>query len=188
MTKISTFPDLVGLVMQARTAEDLGDALGDICARIGFDYYALTHHVDILKEPESAIRVTNYPVKWADYYDAHALGVSDPVHRASHVTSVGFGWSEIVRMIPLTANDRRLLEQGRAEGIGDGFTIPANVPGEARGSCSFANPVGRPVDHEMLPMAQLAARKPRAAYRLSLSLSEPTRDRADDPSATSKAR
>lgn len=155
MQTSAAFRDFTRLVIESKTADDLGDALSDISALMGFDYFALTHHVDIVREPQSAIRVTNYPVRWADYYDANALGVSDPVHRASHMTSVGFSWSELANLIPLTPNDRRMLEHGRAEGIGDGFTIPANVPGEARGSCSFANPAGRPIDADMLPLAQL---------------------------------
>src|SRR3546814_18243077 len=62
------------------------------------------------------------------YYDGRALGVSDPVHRASHVTSVGFRWSRMPGMIPFTAEDRRVLALGREQGLGDGFTVPANVP------------------------------------------------------------
>ncbi len=155
MNTSPTFRAFVRMVTEAQNADDLGNALADISTMMGFDYFALTHHVDIKREPQSAIRVTNYPVRWADYYDSHALGVSDPVHRASHVTSVGFSWSDLSSLIPLTPNDRRMLEQGKDWGIGDGFTIPANVPGEARGSCSFANPAGRPIDEDMLPLAQL---------------------------------
>jgi LuxR family quorum-sensing system transcriptional regulator CciR len=143
------------MIVDAKSADALGDALDEISALLGFDYFALTHHVDVAREPASSIRVTNYPSGWAEYYDANALGVSDPVHRASHLTSFGFSWSELDRLIPLTANDRQMLERGRAEGIGDGFTVPANVPGEARGSCSFANPAGRPIDPDALPLAQL---------------------------------
>jgi len=49
-----------------------------------------------------------------------------------------------------------MLDRGREEGIGDGFTIPANVPGEAFGSCIFANMEDRPIDATKLPLAQLA--------------------------------
>lgn len=155
MQTIATFRDFVRMVTESKNADDLGDALHRMSALMGFDYFALTHHVDIVREPASSIRVTNYPMRWADYYDANALGVSDPVHRASHVTSVGFSWTNLPYMIPLTPRDRDMLERGRLEGIGDGFTIPANVPGEAHGSCSFANPAGRPIDQDMLPLAQL---------------------------------
>lgn len=144
------------LVEAAGDADELGKVLLAITLELGFQYFALTHHVDIAATGESAIRLHNYPAQWADYYDAQALGVSDPVHRASHVTSIGFRWSQMPRMIPLTSRDRRILALGREQGIGDGFTVPANVPGEARGSCSFASEAGRPIDAPMLPLAQLA--------------------------------
>ena len=59
-------------------------------------------------------------------------------------------------MIPLTAADRRVLSLGRDQGIGDGFTVPANVPGEALGSCSFALEANMPLPVAILPLAQLA--------------------------------
>jgi LuxR family quorum-sensing system transcriptional regulator CciR len=144
------------IVETAGDADELGDVLRTISGELGFQYFALTHHVDVVAVGKSAIRLHNYPSRWADYYDAQALGISDPVHRASHVTSVGFRWSRMARMIPLTAGDRRILALGREQGIGDGFTVPAHVPGEARGSCSFASEAGRPIDAAMLPLAQLA--------------------------------
>jgi LuxR family quorum-sensing system transcriptional regulator CciR len=147
---------LASLVEAAGDADELGRVLRAITLDLGFQYFALTHHVDVVAAGESAIRLHNYPTQWADYYDAQALGVSDPVHRASHVTSVGFRWSQMPRMIPLTAHDRRILALGRDQGIGDGFTVPANVPGEAHGSCSFASEAGRPIQEAMLPIAQLA--------------------------------
>jgi LuxR family quorum-sensing system transcriptional regulator CciR len=144
------------LVEAAGDADELGRVLRAITRDLGFQYFAVTHHVDVLAAGERAIRLHNYPARWADYYDAQALGVSDPVHRASHVTSVGFRWSQMPRMIPLTAHDRRILALGREQGIGDGFTVPANVPGEAHGSCSFASEADRPIQEAMLPIAQLA--------------------------------
>ncbi|HEX8443963.1 MAG TPA: LuxR family transcriptional regulator [Allosphingosinicella sp.] len=143
--------DLAGIATEA----DLSDALEEVTSELGFKYFALSHHGDIRRAPQPAIRLHNYPDDWADYYDDNGLGVSDPVFRASHVTSVGFAWSEIERMIVLTPSDRAMLERAEARGISDGFTIPANVPGETHGSCSFANPSGVAMREEDLPIAQL---------------------------------
>lgn len=147
---------LIRVVEAVRSVDDLTAAMAMIASELGFQYFALTHHVDVAAAGTAAIHLHNYPTRWAEYYDRRALAVSDPVHRASHVTSVGFCWSEMSTMIPLTAKDRGMLMMGREEGIGDGFTVPANVPGEARGSCSFANEAGRPMPIAMLPLAQLA--------------------------------
>lgn len=142
-------------VSETNTEDELAEALGIVSRELGFEYFALSHHVDIRRAAQPAIRLHNYPADWVEYYDANSLGVSDPVHRASHVTSVGFAWSEIPRMIAMTQKDHEILIRGGARGIGNGFTVPANVPGESNGSCSFANPAGTPMREEDLPLAQL---------------------------------
>lgn len=146
----------ISVLEEIETPKDLEDAMMAVTQALGFQYFALSHHIDFAAAPEAAVRLHNYPEQWEDYYDRHSLGVSDPVHRASHVTSVGFCWSRIPHMITLTAVDLAVLSLGREQGIGNGFTVPANVPGEPRGSCSFANDAGRPVPSHMFPIAQLA--------------------------------
>lgn len=152
----SSIAELIDLMNGAQSADELAELLRAICDLLGFQYFALAHHVDVSRAGAKAIRVHNYPSQWVDFYDARALGVSDPVHRASHLTRVGFRWSRIPDMIQLTRNDRKMFDWGRQQGIGDGFTVPANVPGEARGSCSFANEAGRPIPDDMLWLAELA--------------------------------
>lgn len=142
-------------VSEINTEDELADALEVVARELGFTYFALSHHVDIRRAAQPAIRLHNYPLEWAEYYDQHSLGVSDPVHRACNVTSVGFAWSQIPGMIAMTPGDHEILIRGEGRGIGDGFTVPANVPGESNGSCSFANPAGTPFREEDLPFAQL---------------------------------
>lgn len=141
-------------VRDLKTDEELAGALGEISCDLGFRYFALTHHADVRKSSDT-IRIHNYPPGWEQWFDEHGLGPADPVHRASHMTSVGFSWSNLGEMIPLTAGDRLVLERARKEGIGDGFTVPANVPGETHGSVSFAVDTGTRLDPARLPLAQL---------------------------------
>jgi len=135
--------------------EQLSSLLESISLELGFAFFALTHHVDIRQAPQPAIRLATYPAEWVDFFDRQRLGPSDPVHRASHLTSVGFAWSEVPAMIPLSRRDRDILDRARLAGIGDGFTIPAHVPGESYGSCSFATRRGEPIEPDALPRAQL---------------------------------
>ncbi|HSX53781.1 MAG TPA: autoinducer binding domain-containing protein [Sphingomonas sp.] len=139
---------------QAKTADQLGDTLSEIAERMGFAYFALTHHVDPVAS-SAAIRLHNYPELWAEWFDANQLGATDPVHRASQGTHVGFAWSELDHMIRLTDCDNAVLDRARREGIGDGVTIPAHVPGEMSGSCSFAVRPDRDLPDDILPIAQL---------------------------------
>lgn len=140
---------------EVKSEAELAAAIAEMSERMGFRYFALTHHVDIRRAPRPAIRLHNYPAAWVDYFDEYKLGPSDPVHRASHVTSCGFTWSEVPGMIRITTGDRDILERAQGEGIGDGFTVPAHVPGEANGSCSFATGRGEPVPAHQLMLAQL---------------------------------
>ncbi|ODU67536.1 helix-turn-helix transcriptional regulator [Novosphingobium percolationis] len=146
---------LLGLVEGVGSRDELSLAMSEVTKALGFQYFALTHHVDLLKVGGGAIRLHNYPGQWADHYDRQALSLSDPVHRASHVTAIGFQWAQIPFLIPLSRGDRVILAQGQNQGIGDGYTVPVNVPGEACGSCSFANDLGRPLPLDDLPFAQL---------------------------------
>jgi LuxR family transcriptional regulator, quorum-sensing system regulator CciR len=141
-------------VRELETEEALADALAEIVRDLGFSYFALTHHVDV-RRSSAAIRIHNYPDGWAEWFDEQSLGATDPVHRASNITSVGFAWSRLPDMIALTPQDRRILDLARKEGIGEGFTVPAHVPGEAHGSCSFACVAGEPFSEQHLPLLQL---------------------------------
>jgi LuxR family quorum-sensing system transcriptional regulator CciR len=141
-------------VRELASEDDLAEAIGAVTRDLGFRYFALAHHVDV-RRSSSAIRIHNYPAGWAEWFDEQRLGAIDPVHRASNLTSVGFTWSKLPEMLALTPADRRVLDLARKEGIGEGFTVPAHVPGEAHGSCSFACATGERIAAEHLPLLQL---------------------------------
>lgn len=142
-------------VSEITSEDELAEALAIISAELGFSYFALTHHVDIRHVPQPAIRLHNYPSGWEEYFDEAKLGPSDPVHRASQLTTVGFPWSKLPRLIQLTPRDREVLERAAHSDIGDGFTVPAHIPGESNGSCSFAMRAGERIREEHLAAAQL---------------------------------
>ena len=129
-------------------------ALDAITGELGFRYYALTHHVDP-RGRGLALRLHNYPDGWERFFDERGLATIDPVHRASHQTSIGFAWSDLDQLIRLTEADLEVLALARSVGIGEGFTIPAHVPGDAHGSCSFAMATGDAIRADHLALAQL---------------------------------
>lgn len=153
------FERIVAFIEDLRAVEaesDLGFLLAEISAELGFAHFALAHHVDLRRASNQAIRIHNYPDEWERYHDEQHLGRSDPVHRACQLTSVGFTWSELPRMMRLTQRDLSVLSAAANQGIGEGFTVPAHVPGELNGSCSFATAPGVRLQPEKLAMAQLA--------------------------------
>src|SRR3546814_8403862 len=58
-------------------------------------------------------------------------------------------------LINVTAQHREITSDTRRAGIGNGFTVPAHVPGEANGSCNFAVRTGRELPKKNLPTAHL---------------------------------
>lgn len=146
---------LLRLIEGCTSADALVDVLAEATANMGFHNFALTHHAHATSGGAGVIRLHDYPEQWVDHYDRNSLVFRDPVHRASHVTSLAFSWSQLSDMIPLTPADLRMLEMARAQGIGDGFTVPAHVPGEARGSVSFVVKTGGALPDLPLPLVHL---------------------------------
>ena len=120
---------------------------------LGARYFALSHHVDFVAAPK-ALRIHNYPPGWEAWYDERSLGLSDPIHRASHRMASGFFWNDVADIIQINGADRQVLGLGKQIGLGDGVTVPVNVPGEARGSCSFVAESGAKLPRGTLLLAQ----------------------------------
>jgi DNA-binding CsgD family transcriptional regulator len=68
---------------------------------------------------------------------------------------MGFLWCKLGELVPLSKGDHRMLSVGRANGIGDGFTVPRHLPGYASGSCTFAMRPDRAMPTPMLHVAEI---------------------------------
>lgn len=156
MPSLATVRGYLASLQSIDSFAGLHEALAETCSRLGCHYYALSHHADFLRAPASAFRLHNYPEAWQHWFDSRRLGLSDPIHRASHVTACGFRWSGVQRLIHLSKRDLYVLAEAYAHGIGDGFTVPGNIPGEMLGSCSFACRSGETMAERRIPFAQIA--------------------------------
>lgn len=88
------------------------------------------------------MEIHNYPEGWRASYAARQLGRSDPIRRTSHVWACGFRWRDARDIVSFSEADDTMLRDALSFGIDEGFTVPVNVPGEARGSVTFATRVG----------------------------------------------
>lgn len=155
MAKLAIAEAFVDRAGVAASEAELFELLSDCCQAVGIRYFALVHHVNFGLERAPAIRLHNYPSAWQRWFDENQLGRSDPVHRASQLICCGFPWSIVSDVIELTTTDRSVFAQARVVGIGDGYTVPACVPGEFTGSCSFAMAPGEPFTRELETVAQV---------------------------------
>ncbi|MEY2927683.1 MAG: hypothetical protein RL367_2160 [Pseudomonadota bacterium] len=140
---------------RADSLDELSALLGEATGALGFAHFALVNHVDVRSQCVNPFRLHSYPDHWAHEFAAHRRVTSDPVVLASYTTNVGFRWSDVPAMIQLSSEHRAILRDAADQGIGDGFTVPAHVPGEANGSCNFAQKSGMPLPETSLPAAQL---------------------------------
>lgn len=117
--------------------EELRLILADMTRRLGFEQFALNHHVDLVGPPTDAIMLMNYDPAWIDRSLSQGYHLDDPVHAASARSAFGFAWHDVPFMIRMSGRQRKILDEARAYGLRDGFTVPVHVPGEYRGTCSF---------------------------------------------------
>jgi DNA-binding CsgD family transcriptional regulator len=156
---IAGWPSLVAQFDQAAVAcsswPELCHLVDAAVRDLGFEYCALLHHASLSGPGAGLIRFDTYPAGWSREIEAQGLASDDPVHLASARTHLGFRWDAIDRLVPLTSRHRDILARGARYGIGGGFTVPANVPGEPTGSISLAVRRGRTVPARHLPLAEL---------------------------------
>lgn len=163
MSQLSDINRFIELSRAAKSPAELDRLILDITREMGFDHYALIHHVD-LKAYEKDLQhidrgelvaLWNYPETWVEVYHERNIVANDPVLIASQRTNVGFVWEDMGNLIRITPLHRAITEDTRRAGLAQGFTVPAHIPGEANGSCNFAVRTGRPLPRHNLAMAQL---------------------------------
>ena len=163
MTQLADVQRFIDESRRVKTAGELENLLAGVTREMGFEYYALIHHVDLSRyssalehmDQGNLVALSNYPPAWIEAYIGRNIVANDPVLLASHRTSVGFKWEDVPKLIKITSKHRQITEDTRRAGSADGFTVPAHVPGEANGSCNFAMGVGRPLPEQNLAMAHM---------------------------------
>lgn len=144
---------------------ELRALLSDACAELGFSYFALLHHASLRDKSKPYIRLDNYPEDWTAEFIGSALYRHDPVHRASRRASRSFEWRELGELTSLGRRETSILERSRRFGLGEGMTVPVNVPGEPGGSCSFVVRRGAELPRQHLQCAELIGVRAFAAAR-----------------------
>lgn len=135
-------PKMIEFMDSCRAITDetgLRDMLGQMTRELGFNQYALLHHVDLVRPPAHSITLMGYEDGWMERILRYRYFRDDPILAASNRRLTGFGWREVPDIIRLSRRQRRILHEARAHGLRDGFTVPLQLAGEYRGTCSFAS-------------------------------------------------
>lgn len=157
MGLFSDLQDYLDAARHAGSSGDLRSATAAFVREIGFDYFALLHHVDFTAPPPTAIRLGNYPSVWREIMQERRYYGDDPVLTACQGAVSGFRWSELERVLALTPRQREIRSAGAEAGLGDGFTVPLHLPGDFDASCSFGLLGARAAPVWAFPAAQYVA-------------------------------
>lgn len=152
MIAFSDVEDFVRRVGRVTQSEELGPLLSGAVEALGFHHVALVHHTP--RHVVEAVQYVDYPVAFQELSVARNYFADDPVMAACQTSAAAFLWSELPGMLRLSDRQREILETAAACGLGEGFTIPVNVPGDLPGSCSFAVRTGRDLPRQTLPASQ----------------------------------
>ena len=147
--------ELTSNLSAARTQDTLHQCLEKASRVMGFDHFALSFDFRSFSQQSPGILVHDYPDEWAKVYIDFELAGNDPVRRACDKSVTGFEWQTLGALIPMTKGDRQMLGVGSDCGVGDGYTIPRHLPGQASGSCSFVVRPGTSLPREMFLVAEI---------------------------------
>jgi DNA-binding CsgD family transcriptional regulator len=142
-------------ILKASSIDHLHEALTRATRDMDFDRFALSLEIGWGADSSTSLLIHDYPASWADVYIGFNLAATDPVRRAAERSVLGFGWRNILDLVPMTDMEKTTFETGRRHGLVDGFTVPRHLPGDVIGSCSFVTGLGKSIPHTMLIVAEM---------------------------------
>jgi len=135
----------------AFTVGSLGDLdlmVGEAARDFGADYFLMIHHANYAQGTPGLVRLGNYPEEFIQISRQNGHPLDDPVMEACEKTLTGFFWDGVGEVIQLNERHLRRMEAVQETGLGDGYVVPAHIPGEHLGSCHFAVERGRHLPRE----------------------------------------
>lgn len=151
MSEYALIQEFIAAAQRSTELGDLANATEAVIRDFDFDYYAVLHHIDLQFPADGLVRLSNYPQGFVARMKANRYFADDPVLAASERAAKSFLWSDVPRLVNLTARQREIIAVGAREGLGGGYTVPIHVPGEFTGSCSFGVRGGVDIDAARLP-------------------------------------
>jgi len=112
--------------------------LADVAHELGFDCFALVAAVSLQRTSPYICRIDSYPEAWTARLIGERLYVDDPILHACRHLAWGFSWDDVPCFFVLKPRHRAILAAASRCGLRQGFTVPANIPFEPSGSCTFA--------------------------------------------------
>ena len=150
---LSVVQEFVAAANDVGSMAGLRSLLNEATKELGFNYYAIVHHVRFGRPSDKHVRLSNYPLEWlAVLRDYRKL--TDPVLRAAERMSSGFKWEELGSILSMTPAEIAYMKRAAGYEILQGYTVPNHIPGETFGSCHFVVRGHRPFPDRSISAAQ----------------------------------
>lgn len=150
---LAVVQDFVTAAANVPSMADLHALIESAVRQLGFDYFAIVHHVLFGRPEDEHVRLTNYPLEWVGFL-RELSKLTDPVVRAAERMASGFKWDQLESLLSMTAAEAEYMREAARHGICQGYTVPNHVPGETFGSCSFSIGDGKPFPEAGISAAQ----------------------------------
>lgn len=126
--------------------------MAQISARLGFDYFAITHHVP---DPFSAgmVNLSNFPQDWEDRVTQENYWHDNPIMQVSRRSVASFAWADLIAGELLNPRQMAIMQDAATRGLANGFTVPANMTDGISGCVSFAVQGNKPLPEDRLALS-----------------------------------
>ena len=157
MIQSQEFQSIIQAFYDAKDEQGIYETFDHLTYFLGFKYFAIGHHVDLLNPPIASFGISNYSSGWLSEVFHERYFMDDPIHFLCKGRHAGFAWPDSHMLNKLNERHRHILERGALRNFQSGYTIPVHLPGEYSGSCTFATPTSGTIAHNVLPAAFFAA-------------------------------
>ena len=151
------FLNFITATRRAKSVDALFETFIEAMRGFGFDLinFSVIAAYDISSVHWGFGRINTYPGAWRQYYEANDCRRIDPVARCATSTFRPFYWSELDRILPLTARQRRFLRDAQRAGLHNGVGIPFKGPMSQVAGIALAT--SEPVVKELPPLDLIVA-------------------------------
>lgn len=127
---------------RATSPFELFNRLVEAAAPIGFDFIAYASLEGMGRAGREGASgpaiLLNFPAAWEKHYRANEYHRIDPVFQYAQLAGRPFFWEELPRLMALSPDQKRLLEESMAAGMTGGACVPLYGPRGSVALISFA--------------------------------------------------
>jgi DNA-binding CsgD family transcriptional regulator len=163
----TTFEDFIVATNAARSPEEVFQIFQVTLEGLGFDrviYSLITDHASLGQKAGHGLQ-RNYPDDWMAHYMANGYERKDPVPKFAFRSPQPFTWDWLVQSTPMTAEEKRVMDEAAEAKLLDGVGIPLYGPNGEIAGVGLANGVGgvNP-DKDMLALLRALSSQFHIAY------------------------